>query len=42
LKGVDDKLPKPTIHEYIQASQTLKKNGAIYNKKKGTLTKENL
>ena len=41
LKGVDDKLPKPTIQEYIQASQTLKKNGAIYNKKKGTLTKEN-
>jgi len=41
LKGIDDKLPKPTIQEYIQASQTLKKNGAIYNKKKGTLTKEN-
>ena len=41
LKGVDDKLPKPSIQQYIEASQILKKKGAIYNKKKGTLTKEN-
>lgn len=41
IKGNDDNLSKPTIQQYIKASETLKKKGVIYNKKKGTLTKEN-
>lgn len=37
IKGVDNLLPHPTISDYIKASDILKINGKMYNKKKGII-----
>ena len=37
LVGRDNLLPHPTISDYFKASDILKENGKVYNKKKGTL-----
>lgn len=37
LVGRDEHLPKPSINDYIKASDCLKRNGYVYNKKMGTV-----
>jgi len=39
IKGIDDRFGKPTISDYIGASDVLREHGIVYNKKKGTLIK---